>query len=221
MTVTFDTMRHNEEIRALLEAGDGALGVIGFTDHGYGHAGLVSKVAGDILETLGYDERTCELGRIAGFIHDIGNAVNRSNHALTGALLAYEILLRAGMSPREATAITTAIGNHDEGTAAAVTPLSAALILADKSDVRRSRVRASRVRSRFDIHDRVNFAAESSRLLVDRERSIVTLSIRIDTEICAVMDYFEIFLQRMTLCRSAAAFLGLNFELVINETRML
>ena len=219
--VTFDQIRHNEEIRALIEAGDQALGVIGFTDHGYGHAGMAAKGTGDILAALGYDGRTCELGRIAGFIHDIGNAVNRCNHALSGALLAYPILLRAGMDVHEATAIMTAIGNHDEGTAAAVTPLSAALILADKSDVRRSRVRSTRSRDDFDIHDRVNFAAESSRLLVDPEEKIVTLSIRIDTGICAVMDYFKIFLQRMTLCRSAAAFLGLTFELVINETRML
>ena len=179
--ITYHDIRHNEEVRALIEAGNEALGVLGYTDHGYAHAGLTAKVAGDLLETLGYDERTCELARIAGFMHDIGNAVNRTDHALSGAALAFPILRSLGMDAREPAAVITAIGNHDEKTANAVTPLSAALILADKSDVRRSRVRASRVRSRFDIHDRVNFAAESSRLLVDRERSIVTLSIRIDT----------------------------------------
>ena len=216
-----DDIRHNPEIRALIEAGNEALGVLGFTDHGYAHAGLTAKVSGDILETLGYDERTCQLARIAGFIHDIGNAVNRVNHAMSGALLAFDILRGLGMEPHEVTAIVTAIGNHDEKTAAAVTPLSAALILADKSDVRRSRVRTPLEHRDFDIHDRVNYAAVDSSLQVKKEEGIITLVIHIDTSICAVMDYFEIFLTRMTLCREAADFLGLYFELIINETRML
>lgn len=219
--LTYDDIRHNHEINALIEAGNNALGVLGFTDHGYGHAGLTSKVAGDILVSLGYDERTCELARIAGYMHDIGNAVNRVNHAMSGALLAFDVLRRLNMDIDEVTAIITAIGNHDEKTAAAVTPLSAALILADKSDVRRSRVRTSLEHKDFDIHDRVNYAAVDSSLAIDKDKGIITLFIRIDTSICAVMDYFEIFLTRMTLCRSAATFLGLNFELIINETRML
>ena len=219
--ITYHDIRHNPDVNALIEAGNDALGVLGFTDHGYGHAGLTSKTAGDLLETLGYDERTCELARIAGYMHDIGNAINRSNHAMSGALLAFDILKSVGMDIREAVAIMTAIGNHDEGTAAPVTPLSAALILADKSDVRRSRVRSDE--TAFDIHDRVNYAVEASSLSVERsgDTRFISLCIRIDTTKCAVMDYFEIFLNRMTLCRSAAAFLGLDFELVINETRML
>ena len=217
--VTYDSIRHNEEIRALIEAGNEALGVIGYTDHGYAHAGLTATVAGELLETLEYDPRTCELARIAGFIHDIGNAINRSNHALSGALLAHTILRGMDMDIREVTAIITAIGNHDEGTAAPVTPLSAALILADKSDVRRSRVRTTE--HDFDIHDRVNYAVLKSSLSVDKEKKIISLRIQIDTSITAVMDYFEIFLTRMILCRSAASCLGLDFELMINETRML
>ena len=219
--LTYEDIRHNEQVRALLEAGNEALGVLGFTDHGYAHAGLTSKVAGNILETLGYDDRTCELARIAGFMHDIGNSIIRVNHAMSGALLAFDILRGLDMDIREITAIITAIGNHDEATAAAVTPLSAALILADKSDVRRSRVRTPYDHRDFDIHDRVNYAAVDSSLLVDKEKGFITLRIQIDTSICAVMDYFEIFLNRMTLCRSAASFLGLDFELIINETRML
>lgn len=219
--LTYEEVRHNEEVRVLIEAGNESLRVRGFTDHGYAHAGMTAKVAGDLLETLGYDARTCELARIGGYMHDIGNAINRSNHAMSGALLAFELLRGWGVDIREATAVMTAIGNHDEGTAAAVTPLSAALILADKSDVRRSRVRVSPIDSHFDIHDRVNYAVVDSALTVSRENKIITLKLRIDTSICAVMDYFEIFLTRMTLCRSAAAFLGMDFELVINETRML
>ena len=219
--LTYDDIRHNEEVRALIEAGNDALGVLGYTDHGSAHAGLTATVAGNILETLGYDARTCELARIAGFMHDIGNAVNRTGHALSGATLAFPILRGLGMDPRETVAIITAIGNHDEGTANAVTPLSAALILADKSDVRRSRVRTSLEAKNFDIHDRVNYAVEDSSLKVRREEGLVTLKLRIDTSITAVMDYFEIFLSRMTLCRAAAAYLGLDFELIINETRML
>ena len=217
--ITYEEIRHNPNINALIEAGNNALGVIGFTDHGYGHAGMTSKTAGDLLETLDYDERTCELARIAGYIHDIGNSINRSNHAMSGALLAFDLLRGMGMEIHEATAIMTAIGNHDEATAAAVTPLSAALILADKSDVRRSRVRARE--TDFDIHDRVNYAVVDSSLTVHKDQGFISLGLKIDTSICAVMDYFEIFLNRMTLCRSAAAFFGMNFELVINETRML
>lgn len=219
--VTYEDIRHNPAVRSLIEAGNNALDVVGYTDHGYAHVGLTAKVAGDILEALGYDSRTCELARIAGYMHDIGNAINRSNHAMSGALLAFNLLRDLGMEIAEITAVITAIGNHDEHTAAAVTPITAALILADKGDVRRSRVRSQPGSQRFDIHDRVNYAVEESSLTVDRETKRICLSIRIDTSHCAVMDYFEIFLTRMTLCRSAAEFLGLTFELNINETRML
>lgn len=217
--LNYENVKRNPEIRALIEAGSNALGVLGFTDHGFAHAELAAATAGRLLDTLDYDERTCELAKIAGFMHDIGNAVNRCNHAMSGALLAYDLLRSMGAETHEAISIMTAIGNHDEGTAASVTPLCAALILADKSDVRRSRVRAKE--PYFDIHDRVNYAAVDSALTVLKEKKIISLGLRIDTSICAVMDYFEIFLTRMTLCRAAAEFLGMTFELVINETRML
>lgn len=219
--ITYPDIRHNPEVRALIEAGNAALGVLGYTDHGYAHAGLTAQVAGEILTALGYSERECELARIAGYMHDIGNAVNRTDHALSGAALAFPILRGLGMPPEEVAGVITAIGNHDEKTANAVTPMSAALILADKSDVRRSRVRTRLEAKNFDIHDRVNYAVVDSSLKVHREEGLITLALQIDTTITAVMDYFEIFLSRMTLCRDAAAFLQQNFELVINETRML
>ena len=221
MMITFDDIRRDPEISAYIEAGNAALGVMGFTDHGRAHAGLTAEAAASLLEALGYDARTCELARIAGYTHDIGNAVNRVNHALSGAILAADILRRRGMPPEEVALIAGAIGNHDETTANAVTPLSAALILADKGDVRRSRVRAEPDFDKLDIHDRVNYAATDSKLTVRKEEKIIALQIRIDTGICPVMDYFEIFLFRMTLCRKAAAFLGMNFELTINQTKML
>lgn len=217
--ITYEDIRRNPDIKALIEAGNKALGVIGFTDHGIAHVEMTSKTAARLLETLGYDERTCELARIAGYMHDIGNSINRSNHAMSGALLAFDLLKGMHMDVNEAIAVMTAIGNHDEGTAAPVTPLCAALILADKSDVRRSRVRTKK--QDFDIHDRVNYAVVDSSLVVHKDEGFISLGLRIDTTICAVMDYFEIFLTRMTLCRSAASFLGYNFELIINETRML
>ncbi len=219
--ITFDDIRKNEQLCALIEAGNDALGAMGFTDHGYAHAGMAANTAGTILETLGYDERTCELARIAGYIHDIGNAVNRQNHALTGATLAHQLLTSLGMAPAEVAAIITAIGNHDEHAANAVSPLSAALLLADKSDVRRSRVRCKPSDISFDIHDRVNYAVVESNLLLDKDAAVITLKLTIDTTICPVMDYFEIFLTRMILCRDAAAFLKQQFELIINDTRML
>lgn len=219
--LSYDDIRQNAEVDALLRAGNHALGVLGYTDHGRGHAAQTAQTAAEILGRLGYDERTCELARIAGYLHDIGNAVNRQGHAHSGALLAYQILTGLGMDPEEKAQVITAIGNHDERTASAVTPLSAALILADKSDVRRSRVRIPPDHPGFDIHDRVNYAVESASLTVQEDKRRITLAIRIDTEICAVMDYFEIFLTRMTLCRDAAAFFDREFELRINETRML
>ncbi len=221
MPLTYEQIRQNQQINTLIEAGNAALGTMGFTDHGYAHAGLTAKLAGDLLESLAYDARTCELARIAAYIHDIGNAVNRSEHALTGATLAFQILTSLGMPPEEVVAVVTAIGNHDEHAANAVTPITAALIIADKSDVRRSRVRCKPTDISFDIHDRVNYAVVDSALNMNREQKTLTLRLTIDTEICPVMDYFEIFLTRMLLCRDAAQFLSLRFELIINDTRML
>lgn len=219
-TITFDEILKNEEIHAYIENGNHNLGEIGFTEHGFPHAKRSANYAGNILRSLGYDERTCELAQIAGYMHDIGNVVNRANHAQSGALMAFDILNRLGMPPEEVAQVTSAIGNHDEGTANAVSPIAAALILADKGDVRRTRVR-DRKSVDADIHDRVNYAVERASTKIDTERKTATLDITIDTSICPVMEYFEIFISRMILCRQAAQFFGLQFELIINETRLL
>lgn len=219
--ITYQDIQQNPAVRSLIESGNASLKVMGYTDHGYAHAGITAKTASSILESLGYDERTIELARIAAFMHDIGNAVNRKDHAFTGATLAHQILSAMGMDPQEIAAVITAIGNHDETSANAVSPLSAALIIADKSDVRRSRVRCKPEDIDFDIHDRVNYAVTESTLTVHTDKRSVELTLIIDTSICAVMDYFTIFLSRMILCRDAANYFGLTFELVINETRML
>ncbi len=216
--MTVQDVRVIPEIKQLIQAGDRALGVLEFTEHGYTHAGIVSHSTGVILQAFGYDDHVCECGRIAGYIHDIGNAINRVNHALTGANLAFEVL-HGKVDSADLIEIMTAIGNHDEGTAVPVTPITAALILADKTDVRRSRVRVSK--EKFDIHDRVNYAVEDSSLTVDATARTVTLQLSIDTAICPVMDYFEIFQVRMQLCRSAATFLGAEFKLIINDTQIL
>ena len=194
--------------------------MMGYTEHSYRHVGLVSRNAGRILADLIYPEREIQLVEIAGYLHDIGNAVNRVDHAHTGAILAYNILIRMGMEYREAAEVMLAIGNHDEGTGNAVSSISAALILADKSDVHRSRVN-NKDFATFDIHDRVNYAVEHSEIRVDREKKTAVQELEIDTKICPVMDYFEIFLVRMTMNRRAADFLGLNFQLIINGTRLL
>lgn len=218
--VTLNDIKENEEVKVFLEISEKQLEALGYTEHSFRHVGLVSKKAGRILENLGYGERETELARIAGYLHDIGNAINRVNHAHSGAIMAYGILKNMGMRSREAAEIMVAIGNHDENTGSAVSGISAALILADKSDVHRSRVRNSDFAT-FDIHDRVNYAVEKSEISVDREARTAVLDLEIDTKICPVMDYFEIFLARMTMCRRAADFLGLNFQLLINGTRLL
>lgn len=218
--ITLKDIRHNEEVVSFLEIGDKQLAALGYTEHSFRHVGLVSKTAGEILEKLGFDEREVELARIAGYLHDIGNAVNRVDHAHSGAILAYNILTKMGMSYGEAAEIMLAIGNHDENTGAAVSNISAALIIADKSDVHRTRVRNNDIIT-FDIHDRVNYAVESSNVFIDREKNLVVLELCIDTKICPVMDYFEIFLVRMAMNRRAAEFLGLKFQLIINGTYLL
>ena len=196
------------------------LDVLGFTEHSYAHVGKVAADAAYLLTELGYDAHTIELARIAAWMHDIGNVVNRHGHAETGAVMAFRILDRLGIAPQDLAIVVGAIGNHDEGTGTAVSPVSAALIIADKCDVRRSRVRNSDM-SKFDIHDRVNYAVIHTALRLDREAGEVGLTLRIDTQICPVMDYFEIFLSRMLMCRRAAEFLGLKFTLTINDTRLL
>ena len=220
MKLTFEDIRENKEVQTYLQMGNNALGVIGFTEHGFAHAGICAATAAQILEQMGYDEHTITLARIAGYLHDIGNCVNRASHAQTGAIMAFQILNRLEMDPADIAQVICAIGNHDEGTGTAVTPVSAALILADKSDVRRSRVRAVRTVA-TDIHDRVNYAVYTSGLSISSDRKTITLSLKIDTAISAVMDYFEIFLTRMLMCRKAAEFLGLQFQLQINDTQLL
>lgn len=218
--ITIDEIRKNPEIKTYISMSNNVLGEMGFTEHGFAHVQRTSEIAAHILEKLGYDERTCELAKIAGYMHDIGNLINRNDHALNGAGMAFNILTRLSMPPEEIAVIVTAIGHHDEKTAEAVSPVAAALILADKSDVRRSRVRNKNPEN-FDIHDRVNSAVKNTELEIDPDDKEVILKMKIDTDICAVMDYFTIFLERMTLCKRAARYLGLRFELVINRSRLL
>jgi len=217
--VTYQDIIKSEEVKMYLEKGNKYLGKLGYTEHSMVHCQKVAKVANDILKALGYDARTAELARIAGLMHDIGNVVNRVDHAQSGAFMAFSILTRMGMEPREIAKVISAIGNHDERTGVAVNQISAALILADKSDVRRSRVR-NIDRSTFDIHDRVNYAVERSSIEV-LEGRIISLDLDIDTEICSIMDYFEIFSTRMIMCRRAADFLNAKFELIINGTKII
>ena len=220
MNVTYEDVRKSEEIRTYIKQADESLKAIGYTEHSLAHCTKVAKVAGDLLEKLGYDAHEVELARIAGFMHDIGNVVNRIDHAQSGAMMAFRILDKMGMPPEDVATVITAIGNHDEQTAAAVNAVAAALIIADKTDVRRSRVR-NRSTINFDIHDRVNYAAEKSDVILEPDSKTITLDLKINTEICAVMDYFEIFTGRMLLCRKAAEFLGLQFKLDINDVYLL
>ena len=220
MNVTYEDVRKSEEIRTYIKQADESLKAIGYTEHSFAHCTKVAKVAGDLLEKLGYDAHEVELARIAGFMHDIGNVVNHIDHAQSGAMMAFRILDKMGMPPEDVATVITAIGNHDEQTAAAVNAVAAALIIADKTDVRRSRVR-NRSTINFDIHDRVNYAAEKSDVILEPDSKTITLDLKINTEICAVMDYFEIFTGRMLLCRKAAEFLGLQFKLDINDVYLL
>ena len=213
--VTYEKIKNDAGIRAYITAADETLSSLGFTEHSFAHVTKVSEVAAEILEAVGYDGRIVELARIAGFMHDIGNVVNRVEHSQSGAVMAFRILDNMGMPPEEIAAIVTAIGNHDEGTGVPVSPISAALILADKSDVRRSRVRNNDTAS-FYIHDRGNYSDDSSSLVIE-DGKIARLNIKIDTDKAPLMEYFEIFLERMLLCRRAAEKLGLSFKLTIND----
>ena len=218
--ISFDMLRKNEEINTYIKAQDESLSALGYTEHSFAHVTKVAEVASDILLTLGFEARTAELARIAGYLHDIGNLVNRHGHSESGALIAFRLLDKLGMDPSENATVTTAIGNHDEGTGTPVNHVAAALILADKADVRRSRVRNHDF-STFDIHDRVNYSVTSSSLDISENKESICLSLNIDTTISTVMDYFEIFLDRMLLCRKAADKLGLSFKLNINGQELL
>ena len=218
--MTFEQIRQDEAIATYIRRSDETLGALGFTEHSFAHVGRVAQIAGEVLEILGYDNRTVELAKIAGYLHDIGNLVNRSEHSQSGAVMAFRILDKMGFPANEISTIVCAIGNHDEGTGVPVNPVSAALILADKSDVRRSRVRSKEFSS-FDIHDRVNYSVTKSELFIDKDEATVTLKLSVDTQFSSVMDYFEIFLNRMVLCRQAADRLGLKFRLLFNDQQML
>ena len=213
--ITLEDLKKNEDVRTLITQADASLDALGYTEHSFAHVTRAAETAGYILSSLGYNEHDVELARVAGYLHDIGNLVNRIEHSQSGAVMAFVLLTRLGMPMADVAAVTTAIGNHDEGTGVPVSPLAAALILADKSDVRRNRVR-NPADIAVDIHDRVNYSAERSSLTVSEDKSSVTLEITVDTGYGSVMDYFEIFMERMLLCRRAAEKLGMHFRLIIN-----
>ena len=216
----YKEIANNKEINAYLQKGNANLGQLGFTDHSKAHCVQVAHQAGKILKRLGYSEHEIELAKIAGYMHDIGNAINRTHHAEYGALLANDLLKETDMSLEDRITVIAAIGNHDESTGSPEDVVSAALIIADKTDVRRSRVR-QKERSAYDIHDRVNYAALSTKLTIQKEKKVLQMELELDDEICTVMDYFEIFLKRMLLCRKAAEKLGLKFRLTINGQPLL
>ncbi len=218
--ISFEDIKNDAAIKTYIRKADESLVALGYTEHSFAHVGLVAHNCKYILSSLGYSEREQELGQIAGFLHDIGNLVNRVEHSQSGAVMAFRILSNLDMEPADVAEVVTAIGNHDEGTGKPVSPIAAALILADKSDVRRSRVRNLDERS-FDIHDRVNYSVRKSELIISEDRSTITLVLNVDTYYGSVMDYFEIFMQRMIMCRNAAEALGMVFKLVINDQALI
>lgn len=218
--LTYKEIKKNEEVLAFLEKGNANLGVLGFTDHSKAHCTMVAERAATILKDFGYGEHEIELSKIAGFMHDIGNAINRTHHAEYGALLANDILKNQDISLEDRVTIVSAIGHHDESTGGAKDIVSAALIIADKTDVRRNRVR-TKDKSNFDIHDRVNYAVTEAELNVDAQKKVITLNLQIDETICTMYEYFEIFLGRMMMCRGAAEILGAKFKLMANGSKVL
>ena len=219
MHITYEDIRKNEEIKTYIKKADESLGAMGFTEHGFAHVTKVAQIASNILDELDYSDREIELASIAGYLHDIGNVVNRNDHGQTGAVMAFRILDKLGMNPEEVATIITAIGNHDEKAAFPVNAVAAALMIADKTDVRFTRVRNTDIAS-FDIHDRVNYAIKESKVsIIDKE--IIELKLKLDTNVCSVMDYFEIFLGRMVLCRKASEKLNCEFRLIINGQKVI
>lgn len=218
--VSFNDVKNSSEINAYITQADRSLGELGYTEHYYGHVMKCAELSSELLLALGYDEREAELAKIAAYMHDMGNLINRENHAQTGALMAFRILDKMGMPPTETGKVITAIGYHDESSAFPVNEIAAALIIADKTDVRRSRVRNSETIA-LDIHDRVNYAVVEGNTVIDAGARTVTLTLTIDTKICSVTEYFEIFLKRMLLCKKAAEKLSLTFKLIINNTELL
>ena len=218
--MTYEEIKMNEAINTYIRQADASWVALGYTEHSFAHVTLVAEKAGYILQTLGYPQRTVELAKIAGYLHDIGNLVNRVDHSQSGAVMAFRILDNLGFAPEEISIIVSAIGNHDEGTGVPVSPVAAALILADKSDVRRNRV-YNQDSSSFDIHDRVNYSVTKAELKINEAHTLIKLKLTVDTHFGSVMDYFEIFMQRMLLCRKAAEKLGLQFKLMINEQQLI
>jgi len=217
--MTYEQIRKDHAVNVYIAQADASMNALGFTEHSFAHVGKVADISGSILRKLGYPGRTVELAKIAGYLHDIGNVVNRVDHSQSGAVMAFRILDRMDFPPEEIAAIVTAIGNHDEGTGVPVSEMAAALIIADKSDVRRSRVRKA-ADIEEDIHDRVNYSVTASSLTVDPVQKTITLTLSVDTAVSSVMEYFEIFMKRMLLCRKAAETLGCRFSLVINGLQL-
>lgn len=218
--MTYEEIRKDEAIQVYIKQADASLAALGFTEHSFAHVTYVADRAGYILQTLGYAPRTVELAKIAGYLHDIGNLVNRVDHSQSGAVMAFRLLDKMDFPPEEIAMVTTAIGNHDEGNGQPVSVLAAALILADKADVRRSRVRESDP-MRFDIHDRVNYSVTRSELKINEAHTLIKLKVSVDTHFSTVMEFFEVFMERMLLCRKAAEKLGLQFRLMINEQQLM
>ncbi len=218
--VTYKYIKQNPDIMEYIRRADKALEALGYTEHSFPHVERVAAVSSYILETLGYDERTVELAKVASIMHDIGNVINRVDHAQSGAVMAFRLLDNLSMPASEICSIISAIGNHDEGTGQPLDPISAALMIADQCDVRRSRVRNTDLLT-FDIHDRVNYAVEKSTVSFSEDKKSIILDLLIDTEISSVLEYFEIFLERMLLCKKASQFLGVQFELIINGSKIL
>ena len=217
--ITYEVVKHSEELNIYIEQGNAVLGVMGYTEHYKKHAAKVAYTAGKILKKLGYSEHIVELAKVAGYMHDIGNSINRMDHAHSGALMVFQLLRDWDVPPEDIAVIITAVGQHDEASGTAVDPVSAAVILADKTDVRRNRVR-NKIKATFDKHDQVNYAAKSSKLKIDLEKKAIVLEIELDETMCSMIDYFEIFLQRMLMCRRAAELLGLRFKMTTNGNKI-
>ncbi len=217
--ISYNDIKNNEMINHYIDRANFVTGAMGYTEHSRAHATLVAETAGNILKRLNYSKREIELAKIAGYMHDIGNTINRNDHAHSGAIMAFQILTNMGMHYKDVAVVCSAIGQHDERTGTAIDPISAALILADKTDVRRNRV-CTKKKSDFDIHDRVNYAVKSSNLIINPNKGSVQLELNLDYSICTVMDYFEIFLGRMIMCKRAAEILGLKFKARANGTKI-
>lgn len=213
--MTYEQVKQDEAVKVYIAQADASMEALGFTEHSFAHVGRVAALAGYLLETLGYPQRTVELAKIAGYLHDIGNVVNRVDHSQSGAVMAFRILDRMNFPPEEIAAIVTAIGNHDEGTGVPVNAVAAALIIADKSDVRRTRVR-DKADIALDIHDRVNYSVTDSKLTISEDKQELVLALTVDTQVSTIMEYFEIFMKRMLMCRKAAQKLGLSFRVTVN-----